>query len=185
MPSKRASIGFLWGFAEATLFFVVPDVWLGWVAIFARRSAWAVLAATLAGALLGGAVTFGASKAATPSTTAAILDGVPTVNQEAIDRVSREMEEHGPRSVLFGSIRMGTPYKLYARAAGVQDQSLAGFVLWSIPGRLERMLPVLLIALAAGHFLRVWIAANRRLAMGLYAALWLAVYTVYVVRIGI
>lgn len=178
-------VGFLWGFAEATLFFVVPDVWLGWVALVVRRAAWAVLAVTLGGALLGGAVTYGVSKATAPSTTAAIADGVPTVDRDAIGRVSREMEQHGPRSVLLGPVRMGTPYKLYARAAGVQNQSLAAFLLWSIPGRLERMLPVTLLALAVGYVLRGWIAANRRLAMGSYAAIWLAVYAVYVVRIGI
>lgn len=113
------------------------------------------------------------------------MDRVPTVEPEAIRRVSGEMEEHGPRSVVFGPLRMGTPYKLYARAAGAQDESLAAFLLWSVPGRLERMLPVMLLALAAGYLLRGWIAANRKLALGLYAAIWLAVYAVYVVRIGI
>ena len=110
---------------------------------------------------------------------------MPTVDRDAIDRVSREMEEHGARSVVFGPIRMGTPYKLYARAAGVQDESLAAFLLWSVPGRLERMLPVTLLALGAGYFLRDWITANRRLVLSLYAAIWVAVYAVYVVRIGI
>jgi membrane protein YqaA with SNARE-associated domain len=184
MGRLRLVVGFAWGFGEATLFFIVPDVWLGWVALVARRAAWAVLAVTLAGALLGGTVTYAVSKAAAPSTTARIADGVPTVDRDAIGRVSREMEEHGPRSVLFGPIRMGTPYKLYARAAGVQDQSLVAFLLWSIPGRLERMLPVTLLALAAGYTLRRWIAANRRTVLGVYAAIWLAVYAVYVVRIG-
>jgi membrane protein YqaA with SNARE-associated domain len=181
----RLVVGFVWGFAEATLFFVVPDVWLGWVALVARRAAWAVLAVTLAGALLGGAVTYAVSRVAPPSTTAAIADGVPTVDEDAIDRVSREMEDHGPRSVLFGPIRMGTPYKLYARAAGVQEQSLAAFLLWSIPGRLERMLPVTVLALAVGYALRGWIAANRAIVLGVYASVWLAVYAVYVVRIGL
>ncbi|HYZ93063.1 MAG TPA: hypothetical protein VFA34_11845, partial [Actinomycetota bacterium] len=114
-----------------------------------------------------------------------IADGVPTVDRDAIDRVSKEMEDHGPRSVLFGPIRMGTPYKLYARAAGVQEQSLAAFLLWSIPGRLERMLPVTVLALAVGYALRGWIAANRAITLGVYAAVWLAVYAVYVVRIGL
>jgi membrane protein YqaA with SNARE-associated domain len=185
MRGIRPLVGFLWGFAEATLFFVVPDVWLGWVALVARRAAWAVLAFVLVGALLGGAVTYGVSKATAPSTSAALADGVPTVDRDAIDRVSREMEQDGPRSVLAGPLRMGTPYKLYARAAGVQDESLVAFLLWSIPGRLERMLPVLLVALAAGYFFRGWVEANRRPALAIYAAVWLAVYAVYVIRIGI
>jgi hypothetical protein len=80
---------------------------------------------------------------------------------------------------------MGTPYKLYARAAGVQDESLAAFLLWSIPGRLERFLPLMLLALLAGIVLRRWISARPRAVLSAYAGLWLAFYTVYVIRIGI
>jgi membrane protein YqaA with SNARE-associated domain len=183
--SAARAIGLAWGFAEATLFFVVPDVWLGWVALVARRAVWAVLAFTLAGALAGGAVTYAFSTATAPETSASVLDGVPTVNRDAIARVDDEMEEHGPRSVLFGPLRMGTPYKLYGRAAGVQDESPAVFLLWSIPGRLERMLLVALLGLVAGSVFRGWIAARPRAALALYAAVWAAVYTVYVIRIGL
>jgi membrane protein DedA with SNARE-associated domain len=167
------------------LFFVVPDVWIGWVALVARRAAWAVLAFTLAGALVGGTITYAVAAATAPATTVSILDGVPTVDQDAIVQVSREMEEHGPRSVVLGPLRMGTPYKLYARAAGVQDEPLAAFLLWSIPGRLERMLPFTVLALFAGLALRGWIAARPRAALALYAGAWLAFYAFYVVRIGI
>jgi membrane protein YqaA with SNARE-associated domain len=178
-------IGFAWAFAEATLFFIVPDVWIGWVALVARRAAWAVLGFTLLGALVGGTLTYAVSAATAPATTASIVDSVPTVNPDAIERVSNEMEEHGSRSVVFGPLRMGTPYKLYARAAAVQDESLVAFLLWSIPGRLERMLPVMVLGLLAGVVLRRWVRARPRIALSLYGAIWLAVYAVYVVRIGL
>jgi membrane protein YqaA with SNARE-associated domain len=177
-------IGFAWGLAEATLFFIVPDVWIGWVALVARRAAWAVVACTLAGALVGGVLTYTVAAAA-PATSASILDGVPTVDRDAIQRVSSETEEHGPRSVVYGPLRMGTPYKLYARAAGVQEEPLASFLFWSIPGRLERFLPLMGIAILAGLAMRRWIGARPRTALSLYAAIWTAFYAVYVVRIGI
>jgi hypothetical protein len=107
------------------------------------------------------------------------------VDVDAIRKVSGEMEEDGPRSVVRGPLRMGTPYKLYARAAGVEDESLAVFLLWSILGRLERLLPLVAIAVLAGLALRRWISRQPLIALGLYAALWLAFYTVYVIRIGI
>jgi membrane protein YqaA with SNARE-associated domain len=187
LAGSRAApiIGFAWGLAEATLFFIVPDVWIGWVALVARRAAWTVVACTLAGALLGGALTYTVAAATAPATSASILDGVPTVDRDAIQRVSSETEEHGPRSVIYGPLRMGTPYKLYARAAGVQDESLAGFLLWSIPGRLERFLPLTVFAILAGLLLRRSVAARRRTALTLYGAIWVAFYTVYVIRIGI
>ena len=178
-------VGFAWGLAEATLFFVVPDVWIGWVALVARRSAWVVLAFTLAGALAGGALTYAVATTTEPATSASILDGVPTVDRDAVRRVSGEMEKHGPRSVVYGPLRMGTPYKLYARAAGARDESLASFLLWSIPARLQRFLPLAALAALAGFFLRRWIAASPRLTVSLYTAIWLGFYAVYIIRIGL
>jgi len=180
-----ARVGLLWGFAEATLFFIVPDVLLGAVALFAPRAAPRVLAFTLAGALAGGALTYGVANELRPSRSEALLDGVPTVNAKAIRRVGREMRADGPRSIAYGPLRMGTPYKLYARAAAVEDEAFSSFILWSIPGRLERMLLVTLLAALVGFFARGRIAARPRAALACYGAAWLAVYVVYVVRIGV
>ena len=40
-------------------------------------------------------------------------------------------------------------------------------------------------AVLAGLFLRRWVAARPRTALSVYAAIWMAFYAVYVVRIGI
>ena len=45
-------IAFVWGFAEATAFFIVPDVYLGFVALFNWRRGLSAMAATLIGAML-------------------------------------------------------------------------------------------------------------------------------------
>jgi hypothetical protein len=47
------------------------------------------------------------------------------------------------------------------------------------------MLLVALLGLVAGSVFRGWIAARPRAALALYAAVWAAVYTVYVIRIGL
>jgi membrane protein YqaA with SNARE-associated domain len=180
-----AGVGLLWGFAEATLFFIVPDVLLGAVALFAPRAAPRLLAFTLAGALAGGALTYGVASELRPSQSESVLDRVPTVKDSAIHRVEREMRDDGPRSIVYGPLRMGTPYKLYARAAAVEDEAFSSFFLWSIPGRLERMLPVTLVAALVGFLARGWIARRPRAILASYGALWLAVYVVYAVRIGV
>ncbi|CAN5291029.1 hypothetical protein BH18ACT12_BH18ACT12_12000 [soil metagenome] len=180
-----AGVGLLWGFGEATLFFIVPDVLLGAIALFAPRAAPRVLAFTLAGALVGGALTYGIANRLPPSRSEAVLEGVPTVTESAIDRVEREMRDHGSRSIVYGPLRMGTPYKLYARAAAVEEESFGSFILWSIPGRLERMLPVTLLAALVGFLARSRIARRPRTVLAVYGALWFAVYVVYVVRVGV
>ena len=144
-----------------------------------------MLAFTLAGALAGGALTYGVANELRPSRSEALLDGVPTVNAKAIRRVGREMRADGPRSIAYGPLRIGTPYKLYARAAAVEDEAFSSFILWSIPGRLERMLLVTLLAALVGFFARGRIAARPRAALACYGAAWVAVYVVYVVRIGV
>jgi membrane protein YqaA with SNARE-associated domain len=178
-------LGFAWGFAEATLFFIVPDVLLGAVAGLAPRAAARVLALTIAGALAGGAVTYAVAATMRPARSEAIVDAVPSVQTSAIHRVDSEMRQHGARSVIYGPLRVGTPYKLYARAAGVQDESLLAFLLWSIPARLARMLPVTLLAMLVGVVARRWIARWPRTALALYVCLWVAIYADLVIREGL
>src|SRR5437879_12786497 len=50
--------GFVWGFAEATLFFIVPDVLLTFIALYSFRRSVKVLAFILLGALVGGTLMF-------------------------------------------------------------------------------------------------------------------------------
>lgn len=47
------------------------------------------------------------------------------------------------------------------------------------------MLPVTALGIALGYAARGWIAANRAVVVAIYVAIWLAVYTLYVVRIGL
>src|SRR3546814_8042489 len=48
------AISLLWGFAEATVFFVVPDVWISRRALSSWRAALRRCGFALAGALVGG-----------------------------------------------------------------------------------------------------------------------------------
>jgi len=47
-----------WGLAEATLFFIVPDVLLSWLAAFRPRVAWPAVLTCLVGALAGGVIMY-------------------------------------------------------------------------------------------------------------------------------
>lgn len=144
-----------------------------------------MLGATIAGAVLGGAVTYAVAASTAPATSARVLDALPTVNRDAIDRVEAEMIDEGPRSTLRGPLRFGKPYKLYARAAGAQEESLVAFLLWSVPARLLRMLPVGLAALAVGTLGRRWVRARARAVLVAYALAWIAFYAFYAVRVGV
>src|SRR5947207_15725568 len=136
-----AAIAFGWGLAEATLFFVVPDVWIGLLALCGWRAGVRAAGWALAGALLGGALTYGVGARLEPRRSARLLDAIPAISPALIGRVEGEMRARGPASMLLGPLR-GVPYKLYARAAAVQGQPVAAVLLWTIPARGERFVPV-------------------------------------------
>ena len=175
----------LWGFAEATVFFLVPDVLLTWIALGDRRTAvigrrresfralGACLAA-LAGALLGGALlyTWGARD---PAAARELLDRVPSISRAMIERVEGEIAERGAVATVLGPLR-GTPYKVYAALSGEKGEGLARFLAVSVLARLPRFLVLTLAAAGVSALLRGWSLRRKRL---LHAALWGAFYGAY------
>ena len=164
-----------WGLAEATLFFIVPDVLLTWLALDRPRTAWIACGWALAGAVAGGVAMYalGAGRA---EETIALLERVPAVSTEMIDRVRRELTAHGLTAVFVGPLT-GTPYKIYAVQSGALGVGLPLFVLASAPARLLRFAILTgLVALVGHRLLGRWRLAVRR---AIHVALWAAFYTWY------
>jgi membrane protein YqaA with SNARE-associated domain len=126
-----------WGFAEATFFFVVPDVWTSSVGLRRPKRALGTTVWALGGAMAGGAATYWWGRKVAANTSRRALVKVPAVTDVMISEVEQEIAESGAASLLRGPTR-GVPYKLYARAAGLQRTSLMAFLAWSVPGRMIR-----------------------------------------------
>jgi membrane protein YqaA with SNARE-associated domain len=126
-----------WGFAEATFFFVVPDVWTSSVGLRRPKRALGTTVSALCGAMAGGAATYWWGRKVAANTSRGALVKVPAVTDVMISEVEQEIAESGAASLLRGPTR-GVPYKLYARAAGLQRTSLMAFLAWSVPGRMIR-----------------------------------------------
>ena len=172
-PRLAALAGLAWGVAEATFFFVVPDVLLSALALRSTRAALAGTVAAVAGAALGGAAMFVFARAE-PALARAAVDGVPFVPSRLFDDAAALAAAHGGASILVGAFQ-GLPYKLFAVQAP-EVQSLAAFVAWTVPGRAARFLLVVALALLASRWL------GRRFPRGLLAAwalAWIAVYATY------
>ncbi|HHQ43100.1 MAG TPA: hypothetical protein ENK20_12535 [Chromatiales bacterium] len=153
------AVAALWGLAEATLFFLVPDVWL---TLLATRAAgapapWrrlllpACLAAT-AGAVAGGLLMH-AWGAHDPAAALAAVERVPAVSAEMAARVRAGLEAHGLAALFLGPLT-GTPYKLYAVQAGALGIGAAAFAAVSVPARLARFLVLSWAAAALARRLR-------------------------------
>lgn len=142
MSARRDhAIAAAWGFAEATVFFIVPDVWTSRVALRHPRRALATCASAVAGAMVGGAVVHTIASRTPASDTARWLARIPAISDAMVARVDSEVSERGFLAVLVGPTK-GVPYKIYARSVGVQGLSLPRLMAWTIPARAIRFLLV-------------------------------------------
>ena len=175
-------IGFLWGFAEATLFFVVPDVYLGFAALFNwRRGLWVMIAA-LVGAILGGSVMYVLARN-DPSGINKLLIRVPLIDTALVNNVAEHMRADGLVTILTGPLK-GTPYKIYAAQAGEQSLPFLSLLLMTIPARLERFLPVVLAFGFVGKRFETFCKRYTWFVVSAYALLWGLIYFVFITYFG-
>jgi membrane protein YqaA with SNARE-associated domain len=169
------AFAFLWGFAEATLFFIVPDVLLSFVALRSRRRALTAAAVAALGALPGGMLMY-AWSSHDAQQAAALVETVPAIAPALLAQVREQMHGRGPVAVAIGPY-VGWPYKVYAieaREAGVGPLAFAA-ITW--PARASRFLLVALLASAVSRALERWVPLRRReLAL---AVIWIAIYAQY------
>ncbi len=136
------AVAFLWGVAEATLFFIVPDVLLSAIGLKRGARAGAVASACAAlGAGAGGAAMFLWSAHDAAGARAVVL-AVPAVSEAMAADAARAMAEHGWFAATLAGPLSFTPFKLYAILAPEAGASAAGFALASVAARLPRFLLV-------------------------------------------
>ncbi|MBB63813.1 MAG: hypothetical protein CMO81_01990 [Waddliaceae bacterium] len=165
-------LALIWGFAEATLFFIIPDVFLSLIALKNLRlgikaCVWALIGALIGGLLMyfwaiwdyGGVLV--------------VIEKIPAINQKMITQVAEEVNGIGIRAVFLGPPQ-GIPYKLYAIQSAHHGLSLIGFILASIPARGFRFLFVTYFS----HFICIRVLKMKKPYIYL-AMFWLGFYTWY------
>jgi membrane protein YqaA with SNARE-associated domain len=168
-------LAFFWGFAEGTLFFILPDVPLSLAAMFRPRRALLHLVAIVSGAVLAGAVMFSWSVGG-PSAHQAVAK-VPLVTPAMFERAERDYCEFGVWAAAMGPVR-GIPYKVYAVEAP-EHCGLLSFLTMTVPARLWRLAAVWLGFAGAGAILRRLGRGAMAWAPAGHASFWIVVYIVY------
>lgn len=173
---RERIIAAIWGFAEATLFFIVPDVWLSFIALKRgfRGALWAVCFAVF-GAIAGGALIYAASIWNLEATVSAI-DAVPAISPSMISEVRSSLQQEPLRAMIEGSLT-GVPYKIFASQAAVNDIELTNFALATIPARAFRFIVVAALTVLIARLLLA--KASDRLKTGILAGCWVAFYGFY------
>lgn len=169
-----AMSGVAWGLAEASFFFVVPDVLISAFALRGGRLALFALAGSLFGACVGGAAMYLWAQH-DPATAWAMVDAVPFV-PERLFAVARELSAtHQGLGILIGSFS-GVPYKIFAVQAP-EAMSFASFLAWTLPGRATRFAMSATLAWWMARWLRTrsrsdWVRLG-------WAAVWVGIYAGY------
>lgn len=167
---------FGWGFAEATVFFIVCDVAVSWMAL--RRGLKPALIAALAaatGAVLGVGLMYGWA-ARDPQAALALVDAVPFVTAELIHGMRADLVERGIFAVLVAAVT-GVPIKIAAALAPELGIGLAPFLVAAAAQRLARFSAVALLASLIAGLLRRRL--SERTLIALWAAFWILFYALY------
>lgn len=171
---------FLWGLAEATFFFIVPDVLLTRVALRDWRSAAVACLWAMAGALLGGLGLWMAGRYGWLPFLPAGFDRIPGITPALIAESAATLESRGWLALGQG-VLTGRPYKLYAYHAGLQGSHPLAFLAASAVARLGRFLATATLAWGIGRTLG---GRSVRFRFGLHLAVWTGFYAIYFAVMG-
>jgi len=169
-------LAFLWGLAEGTFFFVVPDVAITLVAMIEPRRAWRHILAAIAGSVIGGAILFSWSTS-NPLAARQSVARVPFITAKMIAKVHASFETRGMGAVFLGP-PAGTPYKIYAVEAP-EFVSKSAFLWATVPARGERFLIVWAIFGIAGSLWRRFLPRTPGQLAFRHACFWIIFYAFY------
>ena len=180
---RGVTTAFVWGFSEATLFFFVPDIAVGAVALYGWKRGLKAAGAAVAGAVLGGLAMYLVARGA-GTDVHGVLTRLPAIPDRFFGEVREAVAESGGTSLIHAPGR-GIPYKLYAAEWALSGRDPFTLMLWTVPARAARIVPVaLLSSLGARVWERLFGPDRRGLLLALYAAVWVAVYVAYFAKIG-
>jgi len=184
--SAAAVTGFCWGLAEATVFFIVPDVLL---CFWAMKSAKGALAATLAsvvGSMCGAVLLYLYldHDAARYTFLHEVWGCLPGFRMKMASTAAEHLRIRGAAGLISGP-SSGIPYRVYVLEAWKSGLPLGEILLWSPIARLERIVIAPVAILALRFVAERWLAPRFRqvrwnwLLAVLIVIYWIALYAWY------
>lgn len=176
-PVILRSVSFIWGLAEATFFFLVPDIWLSRIAVLGSlREAFINSFFAMLGALVGGCILYALAEMAFPVVEGFLLS-IPAISAAMVSQASADMAGNSFVQVLSMGAISGVPYKIYATLAGHFSVPLIVFLLATVFARLWRFMLVVLLYHVIAARLRRFAAVVTIHAV--YVFSWLIFYAGY------
>lgn len=166
-----------WGFAEATLFFILPDVLLSYFALNRKERLLRLILWALAGAIVGGIIMYywGLYSA---QTAWRWVESVPAINNELMNSVAKQLSDTGASAIILGPLQ-GLPYKTYAVQAASADIGPVLFIAVSVAARLLRFLLIAYVARGVSMVLSSRFNVTGKGLIVIWGIIWVAVYSLY------
>jgi hypothetical protein len=169
--------GFWWGLAEGIAFFIVPDVYISFAALFSLRAGAIAWAASIGGSLVA-IVAIWALMAVPGVDYLAFLGSVPGISEGMIRQVANAVGSEGlPYTPLL--VLGGVPLKVYGAAAFSSGLALGTVLLWTGFARLVRIAPTFLVVAAVRGLLHRRIDARPGRWTAVLLLFWLVFYALY------
>lgn len=181
MAIKTRLISFVWGFAEATFFFLVPDIWLSRIVLEDKKEAYINIAFTTLGSLLGGSLLYFLALSYFEGIEN-FLDIIPGISGAMVEQIGNQIQNLGVWDALLTGITSGIPYKIYASWSGYLELSFIVFFIASAFVRTLRFTAVVGLT----HMISVVVSkkVDMRKMLLLHAACWLLFYIFYFYKFG-
>lgn len=174
-------VAFVWGLAESTVFFIVPDVAVAFIAAMSPRNWWKAAIASIVGTLVGAVVVFVAVQWWLGANALQLLLWIPGIHPADLAIASSRIADHGAGALLPAAFQ-GIPYKVYATELTLAGVSLPVLLLWTIPSRALRLVPVAAAAGVGGRILQGSLRRHFGIWGGAYVLFWVAFYAWYWTR---
>jgi len=168
-------IACLWGFAEATFFFFIPDIYLTRIALFDVRKALFACIYAAVSACAGGAVMYYLA-ALYPQQIMHFLAYIPAIFPKLIQQVLQSIQHQAFYALMMAPLK-GIPYKIYAGAFGAANINFGLFMVASFFARLFRFILITSVGGLLAKLLKLY--WNKRKLVYFHIYVWGLVYLIY------
>ena len=110
-----------------------------------------------------------------------LLLRIPGIHPSTLALASSRTADHGAGVLLLAAFQ-GIPYKVYATELTLAGVSVPVILLWTIPSRALRLLPIAAAAGVGGRILQGSLRRHFRLWVGAYVLFWGGFYAWYWTR---
>ncbi|MGE5086108.1 MAG: hypothetical protein ACM3MG_07370 [Bacillota bacterium] len=131
--------GFIWGLMEGLWFFIIPDIFLSYIAIKGFKRALAATASAVVGSMVAAGLLYGLKSSGLLENLRQFWIHLPGYYPKMFDVAQRHLGEFHGQGLLQGP-QSGIPYRFYVFEAALSNISLSDILFWTPAARLERIL---------------------------------------------